>query len=674
MLLSIANYGINLRLGYFWDDWFVAWNFHAMGAGGVFQSYAMYRPLHGYVLGYLMEILGEAPMMWHVVGLLVRYALGVAVWMLINQLWPKRVLDNILVAALFIVYPGFTQQAMPIIYIVQVFGSMGIWALSNCLMIYALMGESLRRIPLLLSYVLTVTHLMLSEYFIGLEFVRPLILGIALANIKLINPKENRKAWLRYVFHNWLPYLAMLGMYLVYRLIFFRSGRSDTDGATVFQQIMNDPIREMSHRVASALTDPLEVVILAWLQPLKVFSSTYSISPRTWWACVLVAAIVSFLSWRFLKLLEKNYTEPIVTSNQNWEVQYLLLGLASVFLAGLPIWGMNFQVSLGNLGDRYSFPFIFGSVLILAGVASLIRKNSNFRYAIFAVLIGMSTGFHISNALLIYQRDWNIQEEFHSQLVLRVPGLKKGTSIWVTKDPSLLAMEGDYGLAMPVNWIYATGQQDPDVDYWVFPFTEEWLNRTGIFRAGFDGPIQRQIQNVVFNGDPSQTIVVWFAPPGCLRIIDSNRPELAEALGLPEIARSLAGTESILVSAVPPQLPNNLFGRQEKNWCSYFQQADLALQIEDWQKIIDIGMEAEKNEFGPSHASEWIPFVEAYVRLGRYDDASVLIDRISNSPFPATKTLICGIISRIKDDPESRNNQPMIYFLSKVFMQTKCSN
>jgi hypothetical protein len=672
--LCIISYGLTLSLGYFWDDWFVMWNFHAMGSRGVFESYVMDRPVHGYLLGYLMQILGETPVIWHFTALLVRY-LGVVVsWLILRRLWPKQTLENAITATLIAIYPGFTQQSMTVIYILQVFGAMTLWGTSIWLMLYAYQQKHFRAALILLSCIFLFAHLALSEYFIGLEFIRPVFLGLAFTQITTLNFRASWRLWAKEIFFHWLPYLAALIAYLVYRLVFFQSGRPATDSSSIIQQILTNPLAEFSHRVASLLTDPVDVTILAWLQPLSKFIAEYYISPRYWWGYMGIFAGTTLLVWVFFASLKDITSDNQDSPHRVWATQAFGLGCAAVIFAGLPLWGINREVFLGGLGDRYSFPFIFGSALLLTSWLSWSIERQNTKAMFAALLIGMAVGFHLWNTYRVFQTDWGNQKNFHSQLIMRLPEIKQGTSIWVVKDPAVLAMEGDYGLAMPVNWIYEPDNHSAQVNYWVFPLTDEFLSRSRLFRTAPGPSLQRPLRNITFSGNPDQTIAVWFAPPACLRIIDPNQPELMEVLAIPANARSLVQVNSIKNGSKVAQFPVTIFGEPEKDWCYYFEQADMARQTGNWQKVTALGNEAKEKGVKPAHDSEWLPFIEADFQLEHYDDAARMIDLIKNGQISTPKILICGFAERMIKNYRVTTNPAQGEFLKKVYQQNECSD
>jgi hypothetical protein len=524
-----------------------------------------------------------------------------------------------------------------------------------------------------LACILSFSHLAISEYFIGLEFIRPLLLGLVFAQTSSLSlNRSSWRIWAREIFQNWLPYLVTLMVYLVYRLVFFHSGRPATDSTAILQQIKAAPLAEISLRVAAALTDPVDAILLAWIQPLDRFLATYITSPRIWWGCMGIFAAVTLLAWAFFLLLKKpeSGTNPV---SLKWNSQALLLGLSAIGFAGLPLWGIGREVVLGNLNDRYIFPFIFGSALILASGILGVAKKTSARYIIASFVIGLSVGFHLWNTYLVFYTDWSSQRSFYSQLSWRAPGLQKGTSIWIVKDPAIMAIEGDYGLAMPVNWIYGPDQHTAEVNYWAYPLTEEFVNRLTIFRPGADAILKRPLRNIVFTGKPELTLVAWFAPPNCLKVVDPNQPELFPVLSIPTIALPLAHIEPIVFSPAQAQFPVNIFGNQQKDWCYYFEQADLARQTKDWPKVVSLGETAAQQGLKPSHDSEWLPFLEADVELERYDEASELITQIKGGQLPTSKILICGFIERVKNNPGTQNSLSRNEFLEKVSNENDCS-
>jgi hypothetical protein len=79
-----------------------------------------------------------------------------------------------------------------------------------------------------------------------------------------------------------------------------------------------------------------------------------------------------------------------------------------------------------------------------------------------------------------------------------------------------------------------------------------------------------------------------------------------------------------------PGLPADLFGREPAhNWCYYYEKAELARQYGDWQSVAQLGDEAQQKGYTPANDGsnsphEWLPFIDAYWRVGDYPQAKSL--------------------------------------------------
>ena len=72
-------------------------------------------------------------------------------------------------------------------------------------------------------------------------------------------------------------------------------------------------------------------------------------------------------------------------------------------------------------------------------------------------------------------------------------------------------------------------------------------------------------------------------------------------------------------------VPNVFSPEPDHGWCYYFEKAELARQVEDWEKVVELGDEARRVGFAPADGTEWLPFIEGYASAGRYDEASALV-------------------------------------------------
>jgi hypothetical protein len=76
--------------------------------------------------------------------------------------------------------------------------------------------------------------------------------------------------------------------------------------------------------------------------------------------------------------------------------------------------------------------------------------------------------------------------------------------------------------------------------------------------------------------------------------------------------------------------PDDIFGPEpEHGWCYLYQKADLARQLGNWEEVVALGDQAKAEGFHPKASSsntsvEWMPMIEGYARVGRWDDAEAL--------------------------------------------------
>lgn len=175
-------------------------------------------------------------------------------------------------------------------------------------------------------------------------------------------------------------------------------------------------------------------------------------------------------------------------------------------------------------------------------------------------------------------------------------------------------------------------------------------SRLGNELAGFESglPIDQPYRATSFQGSTSQALTFFYSPPRCLKFVDAETDAL-----LPKKPRSvpkalhLSRVELIGDSAKPQsRLPSNIFGPEPAHgWCYYFQKADLASQLGEWQNIVRIGdqlfpmndsslesnssmalemMESYSQEGNWDKAAELVPFIQGYAHTGRWSQAQQL--------------------------------------------------
>ncbi len=94
-------------------------------------------------------------------------------------------------------------------------------------------------------------------------------------------------------------------------------------------------------------------------------------------------------------------------------------------------------------------------------------------------------------------------------------------------------------------------------------------------------------------GTPAAAIALYYNPPGCLRVLD---PEIdGFNLSIPVLMRESARLSNLerIVNAQQAVLPGNILEPGDKDsWCVFFEEAALAAQSGDWERVTQPGGES----------------------------------------------------------------------------------
>ena len=116
LVLCLISFGVLIPwLGFYWDDWPLAWYTHALGPQS-FIGFAPQRPFSGVLYFLSTALVGEQPIYWQIYALVWRWITVLAFWWFLRKLWPSRKREATIIACLFAIFPGFTQQSIALIY------------------------------------------------------------------------------------------------------------------------------------------------------------------------------------------------------------------------------------------------------------------------------------------------------------------------------------------------------------------------------------------------------------------------------------------------------------------------------------------------------------------------------------------------------------------------------
>jgi hypothetical protein len=276
----------------------------------------------------------------------------------------------------------------------------------------------------------------------------------------------------------------------------------------------------------------------------------------------------------------------------------------------------------------------------MGGVLELLRP-APLRAAFAVALIGLSAGVHLRSNLTYVDESDGLRQ-FLWQLSWRIPGLEKGTTVLTNDIP--LHYYSDNSLTAPLNWMYAPDNHSVDMDYMLYYPTVRVGLALSEPKHGL--PIVQPYRAAQFEGSTSQLLVLYYAPPGCVHVLDvgldDSMPNLPASLSawVPLSRLELIRTDAT-EAAVPPLYPDE----PSHDWCYFYERADLARQRGDWQAVVELGDQAFAVDH-PNDASERLVFVEGYAHVGRWDRAEELSDA-ALAQNPAVNRMVCHTWDRI---------------------------
>ncbi len=650
LALLLLTYGPFLnQLGYYWDDWVFAWIRIHLGAPGLRAYFADSRPLRGWVEPLLTPLLGLNPSLWQAFSLAMRWLAGLAFWWFLRQLWPQRKFEAFFAAAIFLVYPGFTQQPLAMVY-GYFWVIFAVFFLSLGFMVRSLRGERPIGWVYILSVLLCALQVISLEYLAGLELLRPLLLWLVLGRQPESEGSNSVSRLVRFgrrpkkVVLWELPYALPLVGYVYWHFLPQTEVSYTPD---LLNKTISSPLQTLGKLGLSTLNAIVDINLKAWFLNFHL-PAFGEIGPT--WTLVYLVAVLGVLVGGTLFFCYSSPEKPPASAPQEacFPFDGLVISLVGMLLAGLPFFIASLPFRLSFPEDRFTFAFLPLVGMFLAGLVALLSSRSQ-RALVAALILTLAVSSQFQT-LLLYRDAWKVQRAFLWQLVWRAPALESGTNI-LSEDEDTFHFNDDEALAAMLNWTYAPSGQSLNTYGYSFISLRYGASLTGLLKTTAT--------------KDSNFLVIRYAPPSCLHILDPVYD--AQAISLPastdlsaldsakipvipywtKSALPLSNLNRIEASAGQSAVPPAFLGAEpEHSWCYYYEKADLARQQGDWQRAAHIGDQAFAVPYYPDDPSEYLLFVEAYARTGRLKEAHDLADRVSRS-MPVLKPALCAVWQRV---------------------------
>jgi hypothetical protein len=614
------------QLGLYWDDWTQLLVPRLYDLSHYWEYFSFDRPFSAWTHILFVPLLGYKPLHWHWLSFTLRWLTTWGMWWTFCQLWPKARPAVTLAAFLFAVYPSFTQQSDAVAYH-QHWAQYSLYFLSLGSMAAALrarVNQQIRQFWLYTSLGLFAQglHLSITEFFIGVELLRGLMIWFLLLEGSDIAPKYARTFWMRLkrLALFWALYLLIDLLFVFWRLFLYAGAKNQ---ALLLTEIQSAPLSALLRLLRFAVMDSLYTLVTAWEKvfDLRLFQLSQPSTLFSWLISLAVAGALAFYLSRLYRLWKE---APYDTA---WRWQMLLLGGLVMLLGPAPIWAAGRQLvtplALDVHTDRFSMVGMYGACLAAAVGIDWLAKDWRRKAVLLAVLAGLAAGFQLRTGNE-YRWIWISQQRFYWQLFWRAPYLEPGTAVVVETEP--LAQQELFSTSSALNFLYPQPQYPQQVAYWVYKLRPRYEDG---FPEGFLPGFQTTHRIFEFKSAPGASILVQYAPvktASCLWVLrpeDRAQPDLSplmnQAVHLSNLSR-ISSQER----ALPPA---DLFGAEPKrDWCWYFEKADLARQFSDWVQVVSLGDQVRALGYNPLTAPsnspyEWLPFIEGYLHEKRWDEA-----------------------------------------------------
>lgn len=571
-------------LGFYSDDFFFGYVSHFYGIPGIIQSLIIDRPFNGYplIFNYFLLGLRDNVFLWHIYIFLIRLTGGYALFFSLKKIWPDKLSIITSITLLFLIYPGFLQQTLPL-----GFGNwittLTVWIISLFFTIISLKQKSKIKFFLFIfvALFLQMNSFLQLEFFIGMEALRSLI-------ITYILKREISFKTIKQTLIYWIPYIASLAIFVLWRIFIFKSTREVTDINWVAQTYYSNPLW-IAKIPLEIIHSFIQTVVFAYFIPPIINFIRLPLQNS------LVAILLGIFSGVLLNFYFKKSQD--IENDGKIGKQLFIIGLFSIIASLIPEILAGRYVRMFDVFDRYTITGIIGVTFIIVGFLLLKLSRNIFKW-ILIMLVALSITSNLMNGYW-HKIMWDKQKDLWWQLYWRAPNIQNN-AMFILDFPPISQNILFKDIINKVKWyrfywaeeqIWTAGNlffnyNNPPSNH----FHGDFLSDNGVSKKIKDGSVETlNNRNIIYSRDYKNSIII--ATPSdvsCLQILDGDRLIRAEPIILP---------------------PKHIFGSEPSHsWCYFFQKASLARQLKDWGKLSQLKEEVIKMGLRPKDPNEWLLF------------------------------------------------------------------
>ena len=637
LAVVIVAYGLFIPwLGFYLDDWYIVWFRHFFGSAAFTDFFAQDRPFLAWIYVILTPLLGDSPIAWQTFAVLTRWVLGMALWDLLQQVWPNHKFEASLGALIFSVFPGFQFHWFSVQY-------SQVYLIEAGMLISLACSVRAPRQPAhwlrwtLIGLLPGIYALISVEYHFGLELLRPVVIWLALTGQSWRSLRRlGRAAFL------WLPYLIPLITFTIWRVFFFESFMYKV---TLLEDIAASPLAALWTKILAVLQQLFEGLLVVWGRLFNL--AGFSVVGKALIAVTLITLVSFPVILVYLSLAEKRQAwQPAIRSRLRWGLAAMLLGLFTAVLTLIPFLAAGLPVGLAYPWNRFMIVLGLGSSVFAVGALSLLPKVW-LRSVAASVLISLSIASQIDTANQ-FRLAWAEQQKMFWQLSWRIPGLEPNTML-VTDTLHFAKFFSGTSLSAPLNWIYDPNLSSSDTLYQFILTDSPQINSEHSLPE--NQAYNFEFRSFRFSGNTSRSVLFLFNTVDCVQVLSDSSNNRRTIIGSHHSGFlngfDLSDLRLIVADPLTPASPPaHLFGIEPNHgWCYYYQKADLARQIGDWEGVLRWYSLAQNQGLSELHKSELYPKIEAMVMTDDWQAAYDLTRELQGSDKLVDRGL-CAIWER----------------------------